>query len=195
MMGRVSKMTAERMLEEMAEQLLISCRVVRRAVANLDDALPGFPSSASGAAPSSGAVMVDRDEVRLLPVERMATTPDPARLDLARLDRLIVGLRPQVNELYSLINRWGYDRHQGVLDVEEDHEWCESCIRLQRCEPRHRGKLCRWCGDFLAAEGRRPSVDLLDAHHRGVRITSRMITDDHPARKTAKTGKRKRSAA
>lgn len=203
MKTRVSKSDAELLLVEMGEQLRVSARGVARAMRNLDDALPGFPSRASGAAPSAGPGPLrreddgsDRDEAQLLPVERMATTIDPARQALRRIDHLLEGLRPQITELYSLVQQWSFDAHQSELDLSEVHEWCTSCLRLQRCEPRHRGELCRWCGDFLASEGRRPSVTLLDAHHRGVRITRQMIVADHPARKVRgpKSTKKRRVA-
>jgi len=135
------------------------------------------------------------DEARLLPVERMATTSDPARVALRRLGDLVEGLAPQVAELYSLTVRWGYEQHRGEAVADEEHEWCESCLRLDRCEPRHRGRLCRWCGDFLSVQARRPSVDLLDAHHRGVRITGAMIAADHPVRKRTKGGRPARQSA
>lgn len=140
--------------------------------------------------PAVAADLSPRLAVRLLPVERLATSSDPARDALRRVDRLLESLPVQVKELYSLVTTWGFDRLQGELDLDEQSEWCESCLRLERCELRWRGRLCRWCGDFLAAEGRRPSVDLLDAHHSGKRITQKMIEQDHPARKVRKGGRR-----
>lgn len=199
MARKVSKSDAQLLLLEWSERLRLTSSGVVRAVDNLNEALPGFPSRASGAAPSSASVSVSPDPegpVHLLPVERLAITPDPARSALRRIEQLVDQLGPQVTELYSLVLTWGYDRHQAQLDLDEEHEWCESCLRLQRCEPRFRGKLCRWCYTFVSEQGRRPSVELLDSHHRGVRITARMIEADHPVRKRTKTGRRtSRSAA
>jgi len=196
-MTRVStKLNARRMLEEMGDQLRLSAPMIDRALRNLDEALPGFPARASGADPGGGATPALADgEARLLPVERMATTTDAARVALRRVEDLVEGLVPQVKELYSLTVQWGYDLHRGKVSPDEEHEWCESCLRLDRCEPRHRGRLCRWCGDFLSVQGRRPSVDLLDAHHRGVRITAAMIAADHPVRKRTKGGRPARQSA
>lgn len=196
--ARMSKSDAQLMLQELSERLRIASSGLVRAVDNLNDALPGFPARASGADPGGGSGRPSGDdEPTLLPVERLAITPDPARSALRRLEQLIDELVPKGTELYSLVEQWGYDRHQPALDLDDDHEWCESCLRLQRCEPRHRGRLCRWCGTFVATQGRRPSVELLDAHHRGVRITARMIEADHPARKRSKSkvSRRRRVAA
>lgn len=231
-MGHVSAEAAERVLMESGDALHVAAQRVQRALSNLDEALPGYPSSTPGASPSSGdgpssvlvcstcgvelgaddpQVMVEHVDkahdrtvlaadlvlvpaVKLLPVERLATSSDPARDALRRMDRLLSSLSTQAHELYSLVTTWGFDRLQGELDLEENDEWCDSCLRLQWCELRHRGRLCRWCGDFVAAEGRRPSVDLLDAHHSGKRITRKMIEQDHPAH-TAPCSKRPKGAA
>lgn len=218
-MARMSKSDAQLMLQELAERLQLASAGFVRAVDNLNEALPGFPTKASGAvsgggvAPSPepcidpvsheprhefGETCEECSPVKLLPVERLAITPDPARLALRRLYQLLDQLVVAGTELYSIVGQWGYDRHQPALDLDDtDHEWCESCLRLHRCEPRHRGPLCRWCGTFVATQGRRPSLELLDAHHRGVRITARMIEADHPARRRTKSKKRTkaRSAA
>lgn len=51
---------------------------------------------------------------------------------------------------------------------------CRSCERLNRFEEIHRGLLCRWCYDWmLNHRGVWPPVEVLAAHHRGERITTR----------------------
>jgi hypothetical protein len=56
---------------------------------------------------------------------------------------------------------------------------CRSCARLDVFEHVYRAgsELCRWCYDFNVLHRTEPPLELLDLHHRGARITSRMITD------------------
>lgn len=183
-MPKPSKMSAELILAEAISELQEVASVWARMMANLDDALPGFPSSTPGASPASGHVPPsDPNEARLLPVERMATEPDRARRDLDEVLRLSAWIGQSAQQLYSLGRTWGFVRHQGRLDLDESDEWCDSCLRLHHCEPRFRGRLCRWCYGFVTEQGRHPSTELLDAHHRGVRITAQMIAADHPVRR------------
>ena len=44
-----------------------------------------------------------------------------------------------------------------------------------------RTRLCRWCFDFHAAHGTRPSPELARLHHvEGVKVTTRLIVEHHP---------------
>ena len=62
--------------------------------------------------------------------------------------------------------------------------WCSSCYRNggklypQAMHPdgtvKYRGS-CRWCMDFEKANGRKPPMSLLQAHHAGRRITPEMV--------------------
>ena len=193
-MSKLSKSSAELTLSTIHAELGEVLSAWSRTMANLDEAQPGFPSSTPGAAPGSGhSREEDPDEAHLLPVERMATEPDAARQAQKRVLQLVESMRIQAHELYSLSRTWGFDRQQGKLDLEENDTWCDSCLRLHRCEPRFRGRLCRWCYGFVQSENRHPSVELLDAHHRGVRVTAQMIAADHPARRVHRS--RRRGAA
>jgi len=193
-MSKLSKTSAELTLSVIVAELAEVAGAWSRMMRNLDAAQPGFPASCPGAAPASGR---SGQPDGLLPVERMATQPDDARRNRERVLALIEELGVRAHELYSLGRTWGFDRQQGRLDIEENDTWCDSCLRLHRCEPRFRGRLCRWCYSFVAAENRHPSLELLDAHHRGVRITAKMITDDHPARrvKAGRSSKSHRAAS
>ena len=56
--------------------------------------------------------------------------------------------------------------------------WCTSCQRLGHLEPRWNAHPnCRWCQSFIDSQGQDPPPKLLDAHHRGIRITDTMVTD------------------
>lgn len=201
-MPKPSKMSAELILAEAISELQEVVSVWARMMANLDDALPGFPSSTPGASPGSGHVPPsDPDEARLLPVERMATEPDRARRDLDEVLRLSAWIGQSAQQLYSLGRTWGFVRHQGRPDIEASvaDGWCECHQRVGITEPIDEGRyarVCRWCGDFHASEGRWPSADLLLARQHGQRITRAMIEADHPARKV-RSGRKgaRRSAA
>lgn len=185
-MPKLSKSSAELTLSTAVAELAEVLSAWARTMANLDEAQPGFPSSTPGASPSSGPGPApgDRrhDGVSDV-VGQMATRPDEARIARDRLLALVASIGVSAHEAYSLSRTWGFDRHQGKLDIEENDTWCDSCLRLHRCEPRFRGRLCRWCYGFVSEEGRHPSLELLDSHHRGVRITAKMIADDHPVRR------------
>ena len=52
---------------------------------------------------------------------------------------------------------------------------CVSCARIKRWSPIHRGRRCRWCGDWNASQGGGdPPIDILHAHHDGRRVTVRL---------------------
>jgi hypothetical protein len=81
-------------------------------------------------------------------------------------------------------------------------EWCRSCWKDDHyCEPitvdRHGhayyAGLCRWCGDFNAANGFEPPTWILEARHRGERITSTQIREEK-RRRAERTGKGKGKA-
>jgi len=61
--------------------------------------------------------------------------------------------------------------------------WCVSCYRDGAyCEPisEDRGvrvfaDVCRWCGTFRRTEGLEPPLSLIQARHRGEKITTVMV--------------------
>lgn len=86
----------------------------------------------------------------------------------------------------------GQRRVELATDLTES--WCRSCLRIGQREPRsdrYAGDgLCRWCGDFHAAQGWLPTLDLLDARHAGRRITEAMIAAERPREKKRRRVKR-----
>lgn len=195
-MPKLSKSSAELTLCTIIDEMREVLANWSRSMANLDEAQPGFPSSTPGASPPPmRTTPSDRrhDGVSDL-VGQMATRPDEARLARDRLLALVASIGISAHEAYSLSRTWGFDRHQGKLDIEDavGAGWCECHQRVGLNEPIDRARYartCRWCGDFHASEGRWPSADLLLARHEGRRITRAMIEADHPARKV-RSGKR-----
>lgn len=189
----MSKLNTELTATELAERLTEAATALPRALANLSDVQPGYPNHTPGSGPASGGGVPDG----WTPLERLAINGDPAEKAMKRILKLVRDIHGPITELYSLSIAWGYDRKQGELDLSDtDHEGCMSCLRIGRFEQRSRYALyCRWCGDFISAEGRSPSVMLLQAYHDGKRITRAMVDADHPARKQKRQKRHPKVAA
>lgn len=105
-----------------------------------------------------------------------------------RRDRL--RLHGHAVELAGIVGRWSApatksDAPRSLRLVADPTElWCESCLRTGMREPRSERyptrPLCRWCGDFEAAQGFLPTLDLLDARRDGRRITEAMVREAKP---------------
>jgi hypothetical protein len=83
-----------------------------------------------------------------------------------------------------------------AADVAADG-WCRSCYRDNRhLEPAARPRyadLCRFCGDWRAAhDGQDPPRPILEARHRGERITTKLIAQVDADRKAARRKGKKR---
>jgi hypothetical protein len=146
-------------------------------------------------------------------VERLALTDgienDDALRDLARIRTLVRELSPKVSELRDLTSRWGYrtageynpgapsPRPAGDSEAASNRDrWCSSCERIKVAEPvgpKGRNGRCRWCDDFVNERGDLPPLSILDARHRGIRITEAMLRDHTPAAARSKK-KRKKGA-
>lgn len=70
------------------------------------------------------------------------------------------------------------------LEPTPGEDWCTSCfkdshylepIALKADGSRKYAGLCRWCGEFKAANKFEPPTSLLHARHRGERITEAMV--------------------
>lgn len=62
-----------------------------------------------------------------------------------------------------------------TTDAPDDDPGCTSCARVGHWMPTYRGTLCRWCYDWRAAENELPPPTILEAHHRGERITTTLV--------------------
>jgi hypothetical protein len=122
-------------------------------------------------------------------IRRMVNYPPPPK-------GMVQRLHDDVCELDRLVDQWaaphvgGKRTHQ--LAADDTGTWCRSCLRAGCRNPRDARYptlgLCRWCGDFRAAQGVLPSLDMLDAHESGSPLeVARLIRDTDK-----RTRKRKR---
>jgi hypothetical protein len=109
--------------------------------------------------------------------------------------RPVTRLYAQATELEYLIRAHTDPPHRPSSDVKkqttepkrEPSKWCTIHLRIGAFHPisdRYpTDEVCRWCGDFRAAEGYEPSRDLLEAHDAGKRITQAMVKAARPVKK------------
>lgn len=64
-----------------------------------------------------------------------------------------------------------------ALTMSDPAEWCANHLRIQQCEPRHRGDLCRFCYDFKNLRKRLPPPSVLGIRHRYGRITEKQVDE------------------
>lgn len=122
---------------------------------------------------------------------RYQTRSDPAGETAIELDHdqaaadhaELLALIRQLPRLVALVDR--YQTRPGSGASLPDVDWCRSCYRNDRKhEPVGRrpdgtpwyAGLCRWCGDFRAAHGVEPPVELLQKRHIGQRLSTRDVT-------------------
>lgn len=177
------------------------------------DAMAGQPRAASYTPPSGPSS--DRDDPGAAdgevatghhdPTGDAAISGDRAAKDLRRL-RFLVDQRVRITmELDALIASYP-TQHQQSADVEPTpgEDWCLACWKDAKYhspvalhpDGRRRFKgLCRWCGEFKAANGFEPPTKLLEVKHRGEHVTEGMVIEaraEHRRKQTAKgKGKRK----
>ena len=90
----------------------------------------------------------------------------------------VVPKRKPVSAVTTGARPSGPEASSPAVQDDPDDMWCKSCLRVGHFAPRATGRyaqLCRWCGDFQAVQGQLPPEGLLDAHHRGVRLTSKAV--------------------
>jgi hypothetical protein len=102
---------------------------------------------------------------------------------------------------WRIQNGWLQGRATASLDdtptttVADDA--CPSCARLNTYTPRAQGgngprALCTWCDNWNRIHATWPAEELLDAHHRGIRITTTLVERIMRVQSTTKP-KRKRA--
>jgi hypothetical protein len=102
------------------------------------------------------------------------------RLDHPRGDILAAAhtdLLSKIHEARRLLEQAESAGRQALPPVTNlTDDGCVSCARIRRWSPIHRGRRCRWCGDWTASQGGGdPPIDILHAHHDGRRVTVRLV--------------------
>jgi hypothetical protein len=172
---------------------------------NLEDHAPGFPSTTPGSGSVGGGGSSTSSRTETLAITGLGT--DDAMRDYARIKALVKQVAPLTAEMKIITDRWGYrtagewnpfaTSPQGKPTEHESNagRWCTSCARIHVMEPvgvKGRAGLCRWCYDFQTLHtGKLPTHALLDARHRGVKVTETLIRSEMAAPTTLHTGKRK----
>lgn len=155
---------AQHTLKESEARLNIAIGLLQDAWHRLNDDAPGFPA---GHEAGSGDTTQP---------ERTHLTRDQAFTDHRALQAALRDNLRTSTLIYDITSRWGIRR----IDVEGQLpvEWCVSCYRDNRhCEPAARGRykgLCRWCGDWQKDYEDVPPLKIVEARHRGQRITTAM---------------------
>ena len=156
------------------------------ALRNLDACQPGFPATTPGNGSPGGSVGGNGSS-RTETLALRDVSHDTALADRAAVDKLVRRIAADTAVLSAITDRWGWQqagevdhsaapRYAGQVPTT-DVRWCVSCARVQHAETTWRGDLCRWCDDFKRVEGQVPPTDLLDARHRGQRITAAMVRE------------------
>lgn len=130
----------------------------------------------------------------------------------ARYTRLLASLADDVPELIGVLRKavpsaLAVLRPDDLSNAQVSAQgWCVSCWRdgtyhepvaLQPNGERRYRDLCLWCGRFMAAnDGRMPPLELVEARHRGDRITQQSIDtafareeEDRKKRKAERKGR------
>lgn len=143
------------------------------ALREMRDAMPGYPSVASGADSDGGGGDGSSS------TERAALGHSEARQARGRLLALLGDISIRTHELRDISTRWG--QHHGArpsdrkglgLVRERDDLWCQHCQQHGHLEPRQgERRYCGWCYSFLRANGQLPPKALLEIHWQGRHIT------------------------
>lgn len=120
---------------------------------------------------------------------------DQQQRDRRLLERATQTVFREATAVYDVATRWGQPAAEPVEADAPDDMWCRSCWRDDKHhEPISVGRYkawCRFCGDWRAANKRLPPVEILEARHRGQRITTQMV--DRALASQRKKTKRKAS--
>lgn len=116
------------------------------------------------------------------------TAPDEYAEALDRLNQA-------ADHFAVVFGKYRPDRRLHTVVPSAEEQWCAHHLQaIGKCEPRHRGDLCRTCDDFRRAHGEQlPPADLLEAKHEGRRWTEQMISESLRAAKPKNKKKRKKA--
>lgn len=86
---------------------------------------------------------------------------------------------------------------RALLAVDLTGNWCVSCLRAGKREPRdrhdHNSEFCSWCRKFTSAEGFVPPMEICQARADGKRITEPMIAPHRQAYRDQQTAEAQRA--
>ena len=179
-------MTADRrpsaVLAEAVELLGRSELVLVARLADMTDAQNGHPRSAAlDSSTSSGTGTAD-------PTGSAGVLADRAASDRRQVERAIRSIARQADDLATLLARYGphaptvVERKATTLANERDDS-CWSCARVGAWAPTWRSvevanggrvRVCRWCYDWVVAEGAPPAPELLRLHLVGKQVRRRV---------------------
>lgn len=166
-------MASRSTLKTEAQQAVLAATVIstglHAALANLDVALSGWPTSVPGAGPQESVTVPckntdcthirpcpvhDKDRTHLTPLESAAVNGDQARHTLEQLARDIHHLAIVTRRTANTITAWA---HPGLTDAEIRKQlaavdatiWCKNCSRYGRREPKAKDLTeCDFCYRF-----------------------------------------------
>lgn len=147
-----------------------------------------------------------------------AIAPDPLEGEHARLQQIMVRITSDANELVHLLRKAVPNpvtalRPDDLTPAQVSAAgWCTSCwqdgtyhepVAMRPNGERRYRDSCLWCGEFMAAHGGiKPPLELIEARHRGQRITAPMvdaaltrIAQEEKARKAERKKNKKRKKA
>lgn len=137
------------------------------------DGQPGARAQVLNDTPSSGPTNKGLE---------IGARPDPTAGDHDELNRLAASIYADAEALNLLLAHWRPDRHHD--QKTSDADWCRHHLNtIGTCEPRYRGDLCRKCYDLQRSQRYLPPKAILEAWHRGDRVTAKMLAQHRPKRK------------
>lgn len=222
-------MTSRSTLKTEAQQAVLAATVIstglHAALANIDIALSGWPTSTPGAGPQESVVQPcknvdcthirpcpvhEKDRVHLTPLEDAAINGDRAKRELDQLARDIHHLAVTAGRCARTITGWA---HPGLNDTEIRKQlaavdatiWCTNCSRYGRHEPRAEDRTeCDFCARFRRDYKTACPKEIWDARDaRGGRIDlttidrilKRVKTERAEAKKAAEKAKKREPVA
>lgn len=105
--------------------------------------------------------------------------PDAIDREQRELDQCLDRALRALQTAYNICARYQRAARPTKPEAQTNDEgWCSSCIRdggyLEPAAAGRYAALCRFCGEWLAANGTNPPMEILKARHEGRRITTQM---------------------
>lgn len=156
----------------------VVAELLASALAGLDQAAAGWPTSTPGAAPDGASgvtecVHTDCTENRPCLVHDVKLTTDRAATDRATLEEHLEAAVRNLARAAAITTFWGLPGISKTATAErlkliDAPIWCTNCRSHGINEPRSsdRGLVCNYCRDFRRDWGEYPPFEILDAKTR-----------------------------